>query len=328
MTVPPYNWRRETGIWDRKGLRDYSAFKSHLPVIEETVTPLGPSKFQVDATVASFDDVSVVRLSHDTLSVGTTVLDPAYLAFLIVVPKNKECLVNGEVVLPSVIFMPGAQGGYHIRGAGRASLAMVMRRNKLREMLAALQGIDPQGVSLTDRKLELPQVVVTRLRHRLIDLLERCGSDGMPRDKRGRPFKIADEVFSLAADAYLGSHTNADWREPRSFRPPEQIVRMAEEHFLAAEGEPVSLADLCKATGVGKTRLYAAFAHICGEPPLSYFHKRQLMQARSILLNSDAKWGAVKRAAFSAGLTELGRFSVEYRQLFGESPSATLRDTN
>jgi AraC-like DNA-binding protein len=32
----------------------------------------------------------------------------------------------------------------------------------------------------------------------------------------------------------------------------------------------------------------------------------------------------VKRAAYDAGFTEMGRFSVEYRRFFGESPSDTL----
>lgn len=63
---------------------------------------------------------------------------------------------------------------------------------------------------------------------------------------------------------------------------------------------------------------------MCGESPLAYFHKRWLMRARSALLNLAPERGAVKRAALGAGLTELGRFSVEYQRLFGESPSVTL----
>jgi AraC-like DNA-binding protein len=93
---------------------------------------------------------------------------------------------------------------------------------------------------------------------------------------------------------------------------------------MAAVGEPLTLADLCAAAGVGKSALYTAFHRVCGVSPLAYFHKRRLTQARSLLINSEPRSGAVKHAALSAGLTALGRFSVEYRQLFGESPSITL----
>ena len=63
---------------------------------------------------------------------------------------------------------------------------------------------------------------------------------------------------------------------------------------------------------------------MCDVSPLAYFHKRRLGNARRNLIHSAPGRGAVKNAALSAGLTELGRFSVEYRKLFGESPSATL----
>jgi AraC-like DNA-binding protein len=49
---------------------------------------------------------------------------------------------------------------------------------------------------------------------------------------------------------------------------------------MAAEGTPISLADLCAAAGVSKSALYPAFHSVCGEPPLAYFQKRRL--ARSL----------------------------------------------
>jgi AraC-like DNA-binding protein len=107
-------------------------------------------------------------------------------------------------------------------------------------------------------------------------------------------------------------------------RDPGRIVRAAEERFAEAGANPVSLADLCVATKVSKSALYLAFGSWCGEPPLAYFHKRRLNRARSHLINYESGRGAIKHAALSVGLTELGRFSCEYRRLFGESPSVTL----
>ena len=101
-------------------------------------------------------------------------------------------------------------------------------------------------------------------------------------------------------------------------------MRRAEERFAVAEGGPISLADLCAAAGVGKNALYRSFHTVCGEPPLSYFRRRQLVHARSLLLGSRPERGAVKRVALDVGFTEFGRFAVEYRRLFGESPSATI----
>jgi len=62
--------------------------------------------------------------------------------------------------------------------------------------------------------------------------------------------------------------------------------------------------------------------------PLGYFHKRRLTQARETLILEPSARAAVKRAALGVGLTALGRFSVEYRLLFGERPSATLSESS
>jgi len=97
-----------------------------------------------------------------------------------------------------------------------------------------------------------------------------------------------------------------------------------EEHFMAAEELPVSLADLCAAAGVSKSTLYMAFHQVCGRPPLEYFQKRRLTRARLRLLKASPQRGAVKRVALDTGFTELGRFAADYRRLFGEPPSATL----
>jgi AraC-like DNA-binding protein len=113
---------------------------------------------------------------------------------------------------------------------------------------------------------------------------------------------------------------------PKRVSNPEQIVRKAEEQFFDAGERRLSLADLCAVTKVSQASLYRAFEDVCGEAPLSYFRKRRMLRARSMLLAASQERGVIKRAALSSGLTHLGRFAVEYRQLFGESPSVTLAD--
>lgn len=130
----------------------------------------------------------------------------------------------------------------------------------------------------------------------------------------------------MMMDVFLSADQRKTPTREVIFRP-DRIVRLAEEHFMAAEGSPVSLADLCAAAGVSKSTLYAAFHRVCGQSPLSYFHKRRLNRARIQLLESPLQRGAVKRVAIETGFTESGRFASEYRRLFGESPSATLNSS-
>ena len=94
--------------------------------------------------------------------------------------------------------------------------------------------------------------------------------------------------------------------------------------YEQAGAAPLSLADLCNAAGVSRSTLYRAFHSHCDMPPIEYIHKRRLTDAHSRLVAAKPARGAIKRIALEAGWTELGRFSVEYRRLFGESPKHTL----
>jgi AraC-like DNA-binding protein len=305
--------------WQREGLLDYASVRPHLPVLEESITPVGPSSFAVDVAIASTDAVSLVRAQITARSVGVTVLDPAYTGFLIPLRTTGECHVNGEAVTPSAIYMPGSEGELYVRSAGRDVIGVAVLRDRLIETIAALRGVDPDDVTLDDRKLELAPATVSKLHARLAAILAESVGDALPR----HPQQFVNEVLGAVTDAYLyaGSDTAPTGRRNQRYR---HIVRRAEERFVEAQADPISLADLCAAAGASKSALYLAFHLICGEPPLEYFRKRRLTQARSRLLNSAPERGAVKRAALDVGLTELGRFAVEYRHLFGESPSASL----
>ena len=300
-------------------LADYTRVKAYLPVVEESMTQLGAGKAAVNVAVASAEGVSLLRVRPTALSVGVTIMDPAYTAFIFVAPRSGECLINGQLATPSTIHMPGVRGSLHIRGADRDVVGVAVPRRRLVETVAALRGVDPEDVALDEAVLQLSAPTVTRMHAQLAATLDRYCRGNSP----ATPADFASEVLERVSDAYLLARPDPAPKRGGTQRLT-QIVRKAEERFAAAEGSPVSLADLCAAAGVGKSVLYEAFDRICGVSPLAYFHKRRLMRARSVLLNSPPVRSAVKRAALDAGLTELGRFSVEYRRLFGELPSVTV----
>ena len=67
-----------------------------------------------------------------------------------------------------------------------------------------------------------------------------------------------------------------------------------------------------------------AFHTTHGIPPCRYLRMLRLSQARRALLSADGNLVTVTEIATGFGFVELGRFSVEYRKVFGESPSQTL----
>ena len=98
------------------------------------------------------------------------------------------------------------------------------------------------------------------------------------------------------------------------------------EEFLEANSDrPLYLAEICAAIGVAERTLRAACEEHLGMGPIRFLTLRRMHLVRHALQASDAKEANVTRIVTDHGFWELGRFSVAYRALFGESPSETLR---
>jgi AraC-like DNA-binding protein len=64
---------------------------------------------------------------------------------------------------------------------------------------------------------------------------------------------------------------------------------------------------------------------LIGTSPHQYRMTQRMDAVRRALAAADPTKGTVTRIATDHGFTELGRFAVRYRQMFGECPSETLR---
>lgn len=102
------------------------------------------------------------------------------------------------------------------------------------------------------------------------------------------------------------------------------VFRKAREFLDAEAHTPVYLAELCGAVGVPERTLRDTFQTLLGISPLKYLQLRRMRQARATLQQADKATQSVKAIALDNGFWELGRFAVEYKRLFGESPSETL----
>ena len=88
---------------------------------------------------------------------------------------------------------------------------------------------------------------------------------------------------------------------------------------------PLRVAVLANILMVSERVLHKAFQDTYGVPPSRYLRRMRLTEARRALLLAQDRNVTVTEIATDFGFAELGRFSVEYRAVFGECPSATLR---
>ena len=103
------------------------------------------------------------------------------------------------------------------------------------------------------------------------------------------------------------------------------VIRHFEDFLASHPNQPLHLVEICVAIGVAERTLRAACEAHFGMGPIRYLTLRRMQLVRQALQHADPRTTNVTRIATAHGFWELGRFSVAYRTLFGESPSETLK---
>jgi AraC-like DNA-binding protein len=135
--------------------------------------------------------------------------------------------------------------------------------------------------------------------------------------------RLRDEVLEgfLIAAADAGDHEPGRQVWINSAR----ILRQVEDYLDERPGRGVSILELCQGLAVSRRTLNRAFEEGLGVGPRAYLRLRALSAARKALVAGRQAGASVTQVALDHGFWELGRFSVTYRAMFGESPSQTLR---
>lgn len=138
--------------------------------------------------------------------------------------------------------------------------------------------------------------------------------------------EVARAIEQELVRAMIACLTDPATIEPRRF-PRQQlaIMRRFERLLEERQGEPLYMTEVCAAIGVTDRTLRLYCHEQLGMSPHRYLWLRRMQQARRALSLADAAETTVTAIANDHGFAELGRFAVSYRDLFGESPSATLR---
>ena len=137
---------------------------------------------------------------------------------------------------------------------------------------------------------------------------------------------LCAQIEQLTAATLLGAqphnHSHARAARPALLLP--RHVRRVEEYLQAHAHEPISVDQLAALSGVSLRSLYAGFKQFCGVSPMQYLKQLRLERARAELMG-HTQIDTVAGIALRWGFDHLGRFAIDYKKRFGESPSQTLR---
>lgn len=103
-----------------------------------------------------------------------------------------------------------------------------------------------------------------------------------------------------------------------------RVVQQAEDYIMVNLTNPISAADVAAASGMSARTVAREFRKHHGSTVKEFIKQRRLEAANRILLAANPGETNVTKVALDFGFDQLGRFSADYNQAFGELPSQTL----
>lgn len=203
-------------------------------------------------------------------------------------------------------------------GEGYQQFVWRVSKDALRKKLAALTDAPLSGA------LEFnPRLDMTRPEAQVLTHLVACtvhAADSM----NGESGKIVlGELEQVLISTFLATSEHR-WREHLEGQAPAAApwqVRRAEAYIAANWDKPLEIETLAQVTGASVRSIFRAFKQSRGYTPFEFAKRMRLSHARRMLEAGDS----ATTVAFACGFSDLGRFSKDFAQAFGERPSDVLK---
>jgi len=120
----------------------------------------------------------------------------------------------------------------------------------------------------------------------------------------------------------------AEPRHPVSMKPlrkRDKALRVAESYIAESDGDLVTIAELCSVANVSERTLEYAFREQYNLTPKSYTLIHRMNNVRKQLRRSNPGKGTISEIARLHGFWHMGQFGADYKKIFAELPSETLK---
>ncbi len=105
----------------------------------------------------------------------------------------------------------------------------------------------------------------------------------------------------------------------------QHIARRTRDYLEDNFSNAINMKDVCSEVGVGLRTMYRCFTEYFQMTPYYYLKRVRLNNVRKELLASNSKHHSITVIAHSNGITHMSRFSNEYKIMFEELPSVTMK---
>ena len=302
---------------------DPDAFQERVRASQVAILTSSRGEFRANLTQITYDRLWM-QWGFDSLArIARSAIDPnRTVAMFLADPQQPAAQVGGNPMTSDSIVVHGRGSTNIVRTQGdHRWAALSLRHDDLAAAGEAIAGREVTCPSDTHLTMPTPATLaeLRALHAQTIAIATTApGTLAAPAVAKAMEQRIMRAlIMSLTA----GAPSERRWLPGQHAR----IVNRFLEFLEVTPNEPVYLAEICTAIGASERTLRTCCQEVLGVGPLRYLWLRRMHLARRALMHADASMTTVTEIATAHGFWELGRFSVEYRGLFDESPSESLR---
>jgi AraC-like DNA-binding protein len=302
---------------------DPDLYQKTIRASEVEILYTGNGKFRAGLTRIDLHRLWMQRGTDNLARTARVSIDPARSAVMFLPDGSRSA-----TQLCGIDLWPGEIAVY---GAGSVNLARTQGPSQWAALSLTPDDLATAGRAIVGRELVSPSgTYVLRPPQRPMARLAALHAATV-KLARTMPWMLADPAVAKALEeglvhAMITCLVPAEPAERKLASAHHAKVVTRFQEFLEMRcHEPVYIAEICSALAVSERTLRTCCHEQLGVGPVRYLWLRRMHLARRALLHAGPEATSVTKVATEHGFWELGRFSVEYRALFGESPSASLR---
>ena len=270
--------------------------------------------------------LSVGYLQNGTPAVMRSLSEPVDYQIILPLREPMEVSVSSERIgcgpERAVVSSPEQQYCARASGIG-ARLRICMTERAVREHLGTLLGEAPSEPLQFAPAMELTRGFGMRFaRHVLLATEDFERRNSISADQATI---TSFEQFFISELLLYQPHNYSGALEKLERPVSPRAVRRAIDYIHGHFDGPLTVASIAATAGVAGRTLFKHFRDAHGISPMGYVRNLRFEKARHELLSGRGD-RSVTEIAIRCGFNHLGRFAVEYRLRYGESPSQTMEN--
>lgn len=300
---------------------------------EQVVAALGPHKltvreqasdFRARQNLATVANSSITYLEYDVPIESRAVMERSYLFFAML--EGHTCLRvdRGELDLAAgqgAIIVP--ERPFSLYTLGRASALMWKVSRTALERQAGLL----TGNHLTDAVRFEPHVRLDMGKGpSLFHALRFVAGELQDASGIASSQAVQESMEQMLIRALLDTQPSqiSEALACKGSRIAPRCVLRVERYLAEHLGEEITVSGMIEASGVSGRTMFSAFKKFRGISPMSFLRNLRMQQVRKDLVNAEPAM-RVTDILMRRGITQFGRFAVAYKNIYGESPSQTIK---